>query len=781
MDQKVKTLIVEDEELIRMNLRAMLEDLGYSVIEAANGKEGLDVFDREQPDIILADLRMPVMDGITMISRLKDKSDEIPIIVISGTGNVRDAVTSLRLGAWDYIIKPVSDADGMDIVIRRTIEKSNLIKENRLYREHLEEMVQTRTNELLESETRYRRLLESVISYVYTVIIKDRVPVSTVHSQGCEAVTGFSPREYEDDKYLWLRMIHSDDKSYVLDMSQKILDGSLSLSFEHRIHHKDGAIRWVHNTLVPHTTVMGELLSYDGIVVDITDRKLAEIALQESEAKLRSIVDNIGIGISLINTKMEVLEINQRMRHWFPRVNPAQHPVCYNAFYIPPRENVCDNCPTWKTLQDGLIHDVTMQRPVGSTQRTYRHVSSPLLNARGEVTAAIELIEDITERIFLETQLLQAQKMEAVGRLAGGIAHDFNNMLNVVIGYTELSLDDVDKSSPIYNNLQEIRKVAGRTSDLTHQLLAFAHKETLNPRVLDLNETVEGILKMLRHMIGEDIDLAWIPEGVCTVKMDPTQIDQILANLCVNARDAIAGVGNITIKTHTETLNEDYGTKHPGFIPGDYVLLAVSDNGCGMDKETIGKIFEPFFTTKETGKGTGIGLATVYGIIKQNKGFINVYSEPGHGTTFNIYLPLYTTGTEVKAEKKIEESAMRGHETVLLVEDEEAILDVTKAMLEKLGYRVLITSSPDESFGIAEKHADEIRMLITDVVMPEMNGPDLAEKLISLYPGLKVLFMSGYTGNVIARYGIQDKGVNFIHKPFSRLALASKIREILDT
>jgi len=392
---------------------------------------------------------------------------------------------------------------------------------------------------------------------------------------------------------------------------------------------------------------------------------------------------------------------------------------------------------------------------------------------------------DITERRRaqkeqekLQAQLNQAQKMESVGRLAGGIAHDFNNMLSVIIGYAELALDEVEPTHPLYRALQEIFNAGKRSADITRQLLAFARKQTIAPRVLDLNETVEGMLKMLRRLIGEDISLAWLPSsGLGSVKMDPSQMDQILANLCVNARDAIVGVGKVTIETHRVTFDQTYCATHAGFTPGDFVLLSVSDDGCGMDKETLGKIFEPFFTTKEKGQGTGLGLATVYGIVKQNNGFINVYSEPGHGTTFNIYLPPHEGEVGEKGGIATTTTPTGQGETILLVEDEIAILDLGKSMLEKLGYTVLAAHSPGEAFRLVKTHAGAIHLLITDVVMPEMNGRDLAGQLHTLYPGLKTLFMSGYTANVIAHRGILDEGVCFIHKPFSAKDLAVKVRE----
>ncbi|MBI5604423.1 MAG: PocR ligand-binding domain-containing protein [Deltaproteobacteria bacterium] len=540
-----------------------------------------------------------------------------------------------------------------------------------------------------------------------------------------------------------------------------------------------------HNVIFHKATFTGRdgaLAGLVGAVVDITERKRVERALEESEAKTRSILDNIGIGVALISPEMEILELNHQMREWFPGIDPGQHPICYRAFNDPPREVMCDYCPTYKTLQDGQVHKATTLTPQADGPRNYRIVSSPILNASGEVTAAIEIVEDITETLSLESQLQQAQKLESVGRLAGGVAHDFNNMLGVILGQTELAMGEVDPAQSLFATLLEIRKAAERSADLTRQLLAFARKQTVVPRVLDLNEILEGMLRMLRRLIGEDIDLVWVPgKNLWSIKVDPSQIDQILANLCVNARDAIAGLGKVTIETENTTFDEAYCADHPGFIPGDFVMLAVSDDGHGMDKDTLDKIFEPFFTTKEIGRGTGLGLATVYGTVKQNSGFINVYSEPGHGTTFKIYLPRHAVISEQMSKETPAAPVARGHETILLVEDEPAILNMTRQMLERFGYRVLSASTPGEAIRMAREHAGEIHLLISDVVMPEMNGRELAKNLISLYPGLKRLFMSGYTANVIAHHGVLDEGIHFIQKPFSIQALAVKVREALDS
>ena len=368
-----------------------------------------------------------------------------------------------------------------------------------------------------------------------------------------------------------------------------------------------------------------------------------------------------------------------------------------------------------------------------------------------------------------------------MGRLAGGVAHDVNNVLSVILGHAELAMTQVDGTDRLHRHLREIRKAARHSAALTGQLLAFARKQTVAPKVLELNDTVAGMLKMLRRLIGEDIELLWRPgDDLWPVRIDPAQIDQILANLSVNARDAIAGVGKATIETANVTIDEAFCADHAGLVPGEYVLLAVSDDGCGIDKATQEHLFEPFFTTKEVGKGTGLGLATVYGIVKQNNGFINVYSEPKRGATFKIYLPRYLGKAAQIQKAGLEEPVGRGRETVLLVEDDPAILDIGRMMLEDFGYRVLTANTPGEAIRIAEEHAGMIDLLMTDVVMPEMNGRDLAKQVLSLYPDIKRLFMSGYTADVIAHQGVLDEGVNFIQKPFSMQALAAKVREVLD-
>jgi PAS domain S-box-containing protein len=385
------------------------------------------------------------------------------------------------------------------------------------------------------------------------------------------------------------------------------------------------------------------------------------------------------------------------------------------------------------------------------------------------------------QQAHLEAELQQAQKLESVGRLAGGVAHDFNNMLGVILGRVEMAAEGLEADHPLYEDLQEIQKAAERSADFTRQLLAFARKQTVAPQVLNLNETVEKVFLMLKRLIGENIELVWHPlKTLWPVRIDPTQIDQLLTNLCVNARDAITGIGQITIETGTALFTKEDCDQHDGCVPGDYVMLSVRDTGEGMEEDTLQHIFEPFFTTKAVGEGTGLGLATAYGAVHQNNGFIDVDSELGEGTLFRVYLPRHI-GPNLSGKTESADSAIqRGQETVLVVEDEPTILSMTTKMLARQGYDVLSASTPGEAIRLAREQPGGIDLLITDVVMPEMNGRDLAKNLILIYPDLKRLFMSGYTADVIAHNGVLDEGVSFIQKPFAQKELAAQVRQTLD-
>ncbi len=534
---------------------------------------------------------------------------------------------------------------------------------------------------------------------------------------------------------------------------------------------------------------------------DLTDRLHAEQTLQEAHRRLADIIEFLPDATFVIDQDRKVIAWNRSMEQLtnMPKeeiLGKRTYSLCFYPELRPilidialdPIERTRVEYPTIEIRGNEVFGEAFVPNVWEGKGAYCWGAASKLFDAEGHVTGAIESIRDITDRKrseeehhFLQTQLFQAQKMESVGRLAGGVAHDFNNMLGVILGHIEMAMDQVGPSHSLYEDLLQIQKAAQRSADLTRQLLAFARKQTISPRVLDLNETVSGMLKILQRLIGEDIHLLWKPAAeLWPILIDPTQVDQILANLSVNARDAIAGVGNLTIETENVFFDEEYCSAHTGFEPGEYALLAVSDDGSGMDKETQAKIFEPFFTTKEMGKGTGLGLATIYGIVKQNNGFINVYSELGHGTTFKIYLPRHLGEATQSKSKTSAEKISGGHETLLLVEDESAVLIMTKNMLERLGYRVLTASTSDEAIAQAKQHNSLVQMLITDVIMPGMSGRDLAAKLVSLYPNLKTLFMSGYTADSISHHHIMDEHEHFISKPFNMRDLATKVREVLE-
>ena len=563
------------------------------------------------------------------------------------------------------------------------------------------------------------------------------------------------------------------------------LAGEVLRCDEDRLVRADGSVQYLRWEMHPWRNSRGEI---GGIVIfteDVTRQKRAEMALRESEERFCLLVENAPEGI-FVQAEGRFLFVNPALARMLGAARPEDLIGQDVLAFIAPE--YCD------VVRDRIL----LQRKTGGIappmEQEYLRLDGTRIPV--ETTAMpvrfagrdahLVFIRDVAERRRIEqerqnlqAQLAQAQKMDSIGRLAGGVAHDFNNMLGVILGHADLALDELEPASPLYGNLQEIRKAAIRSGDLTRQLLAFARKQTIAPKALDLNATVEGMLQMLRRLIGENVELAWHPSPVpARVQMDPSQIDQILANLCVNARDAVGDKGHVAIETGLAEFDEAYCAAHAGFLPGRFVRLAVGDDGCGMDSQTLLRLFEPFFTTKEIGKGTGLGLATVYGIVKQNNGFINVDSEVGRGSTFRIYLPQLRDAPAETAPAAPPPLPV-GHETILLVEDEPALLNMARTMLEQIGYRVLPAATPAAALRLAKLESGRIDLLMTDVVMPQMNGRDLGQILAEEVPGLKRLFMSGYTADVIAHHGMLEPGVHFIAKPFTPSELAVKIREVL--
>lgn len=522
------------------------------------------------------------------------------------------------------------------------------------------------------------------------------------------------------------------------------------------------------------------------------ERNRALEVLQESEEKYRLIAQQTADAIYIINIEQEQ----------FTYASPSVQRV----FGYTPEE--CFDLRTRDLLTDAS-YTLQKQKMMQAIERGQREPEVAELEAvhkdghtlpievharflfdeRGNPVEILGVARDITERkqaeadrSDLQRQLTQAQKMESIGRLAGGVAHDFNNMLGVIIGRSEMSLKRAEQDPSLTADLQAILKVAHHSASLTRQLLAFARIESVSPQVINLNEIMGDMLSILRHLIGEDIELDWRPgDGLWPIKMDPPQVSQILANLCVNARDAISNVGRITIETQNVCFDAAAGGDHGGVCSGEYVRITFSDTGCGVDPAIMDNIFEPFFTTKGVGRGTGLGLSTVYGVVRQNKGFIDVVSEPDKGTTFRINLPKYHGGTDRASIEDWQPSKFYGSETILLVEDESTMLEMTTMMLEEMGYSVLAANRPTDAIELAQKNPNGIQLLITDIVMPGMNGKDLAAELLSRVPELKCLFMSGYTADELSRYSKLDWGRHFIQKPFTLEDLVTKVRAVLDS
>ncbi|MFH1155244.1 MAG: transporter substrate-binding domain-containing protein [Pseudomonadota bacterium] len=699
----------------------------------------------------------------------------------------------------------------------------------------LRKQVAGRTAELKESEEKFRLLFENMINgfALHKLIVNEKSqPADYVFmdvNPAFERLTGLK-RENILGRTVTeiLPGTENDPADWIGRYGRVALTGE-----ETRFEHYSQALgKWF--SILAFSPRKGQFAT---LFTDITGRKLSEQRIEHLNRVLRSIrdvnqlivrerspevlireicrllVDNRGYASALI----VLTDKNNRPVSWARSGLVAASETLdtwLESFRLPPccqdgnpgktvmlkgdSSEVCCQCPIagefagTRSLCIGLIHE---GRTFGYLVAALNH---DLTVDEEEEILSVEMGFDIAyalsvlemeadheaserKRELLQNQLVQAQKMESVGRLAGGVAHDYNNMLSIIIGNAELCLERVTPGDLMHEDLMEILAAAKRSADITKQLLAFARRQTIAPRVLDLNDTIDSMLKMLRRLIGEDIDLSWVPGAALPpVRIDPSQVDQILANLCVNARDAIQGVGRITIETGNCSFDEAYCSDHKGFVPGDYVMLAVSDDGRGMTPETLNSIFEPFFTTKGLGKGTGMGLATVYGIVKQNSGFINVYSELSKGTTIKVYFPEYAGQNADPHPGKPPEDPRASGETVLLVEDDASILKLGTRILMGLGYTVLAAATPGEAVTLAEKHQGVISLLITDVVMPDMNGRDLSEKLKKICPDLKVLFMSGYTADVIARRGILEHGVSFMPKPFSRNDMAEKVRTILD-
>jgi two-component system cell cycle sensor histidine kinase/response regulator CckA len=641
---------------------------------------------------------------------------------------------------------------------------------------------------LRKSEEKYRTILETMNEGLFENDLKGNY--TYLNDAACRMV-GYEREELIGRSF---RETSSPELAKFLhEVFRRVYEtGNPEMLVDYEVRHKDGSVRihQSHPSLIRDSN--GKPIGFRNLVRDVTELKNAEIAMRKSEERYRMIAENVHDIIWTIDVP--------GMRYTY--VSPAVFGVMgFRSEELLSKHARDYMTPASYAFVERLLaeeHDrkdsavnplrtmeLELNRKDGGTVWVEVAVTYNR-DAKGAIAEILGVTRDITERKRaeeerhkLETQLLHAQKMESVGRLAGGVAHDFNNMLNVILGYAELIKIQLSNSDPLFKDVTEIEKAAYRSRDVTRQLLAFSRKQIIAPRPVDLNELILNMQNSLVRLIGEDIDLRFCPgEKLWRIQFDPSQMEQIIFNLGVNARDAMPVGGKLTIETENVQLNEAYCRDHLGFTPGQYVLLGVSDDGAGMDKETLSHVFEPFFTTKETGKGTGLGLATVYGIVKQNDGLINVYSEPGRGTVFRIYIPRSMKEGDV-AEEEEDATIVLGTGNVLLVEDDEMVRKMTSEMLGALGYSVTATGDPYEALSMIQEPDTKVDLIITDVVMPGMSGTDLRDKIIDVRPGIKVLFMSGYTSNVIVHRGVLEENVHFIQKPFNLKDFARKVSETI--
>jgi PAS domain S-box-containing protein len=624
---------------------------------------------------------------------------------------------------------------------------------------------------LREREERFRQIAENIkeVFFVMDSSYRETLYISPAY----EEIWGRTCQSLYDNPRSFLEPVPPEDRERLVAMIAKLQQGEQPGDIEYQVVQPDGEVRWVLSNAAAIRNEQGEVYRITGVAMDVTERKRAQEAQAQSEALYRKVIEASFDGIDLTEEGV-VREANRGFAEMFG----------YSMDEVVGR-------PILDFVADESA-DMVRQRIAEGLEGTYELVGKQkngtkiLLEATarthniGSRTGRLTALRDLTGKRQLEDQFRQAQKMEAVGRLAGGVAHDFNNLLTVISSCAELVLMDTAEGDPRQENLQEIRKASQGAAGLTRQLLAFSRQQVIEPKLITIEEVVTTAEKMLQRLIGEDVELiAVLNKDRATVKIDPGQLDQVIMNLAVNARDAMPDGGTLTLETSSVELDEAYARTHWPATPGRFAMLTVTDTGTGMTEQTRGRIFEPFFTTKEVGKGTGLGLATVYGIVKQSGGFICVYSELGYGTSFKIYLPRVDEAPTARQEETTTASLL-GTETVLLTEDAPALRSTARQILERYGYTVIEAPSSAAALTLERSRVGPIHLLLTDVVMPGMSGRELAERFTVQRPGVKVLYMSGYTDDAVVRHGVLRPGIAYLQKPFTPDGLARKIREVLD-
>jgi PAS domain S-box-containing protein len=753
----LNALIVEDsaddKELLLRELRRAYQVHHRWVWTEPEMKKALA---EQKWDVILSDFSMPEFSATQALEVLRQSGLDLPFLIISGTIGEETAVSALQAGANDFLLK-----DNMARLCP-AIERERRECANRHARRDAEYA-------LYRSEARFRRLAESGVVGI-SVVARDG-PVLEANDAFLEMVK-YSREELNAGAINWAELTPPEWRQASLDALAQLEQKGSARPWHKEYLRRDG-------TRIP--IMIGSARLEDGsnlsISVDLSEQKRVEAALRQTEDRYRRIVETTNEGVWIVDAEGALTFVNGRMAKMLGEEVGAMVGRPIKDFVYPESHPQLSGMLERADGDAGQVEIRFVKRDGGDL---WGLVDATRLPSTGS-DAVLGMLVDVTQRRRLEDQLRQAQKMEAIGNLSGGIAHDFNNILSVIISYTSLMLSDLTPGDPMRTDLEEVKRASERASDLTRQLLAFGRQQVLQPRELDLNQILVGMEKMLRRVLREDTELSLLTSHTLgTAYADAGQVEQVVMNLVVNARDAMPEGGKITIETSNVDLDEAYAAAHHDVTPGSYVMLAITDTGTGMNKNTLGRIFDPFFTTKEQGKGTGLGLSMVFGIVKQSKGHIWVYSELEKGTTFKIYLPRVEGSGIDELVELPPPTTLRGTETILLVEDDEQVRAISRAILRRQGYNVIEAQNGGEALLTCEKYTAKIHLLITDVVMPRMSGRELAERLRPLRPGMKVLYVSGYTENSVVHHGVLESDVAFLHKPITPGALARKVREVLD-
>jgi PAS domain S-box-containing protein len=753
--------VADDAELIAAELRrAGLAFTSHRVDSEASLRQALRHF---APDVVLSDHSLPHFNARDALRVVQSERPQTPVIIVTGSLDEETAADYIKAGAADYVVK--HHLHRLGPAVRRAMDNCRDATERKRVEEELR-----RTTEFLS----HAQAFAHIGSWEW-----DIQGDAITWSEETYRIFGLTPAHGPIALEQYLALIHPDDRDTVGGAVRHTLETGASFEIDHRILLPDGSVHFLHGRGGLVTDPTGRPVGMTGTVLDITTRKRAEEALREAKNHLETLIASAPLAILSIAADGIVQTWNpaaERVFGW-----TAAEVVGRRAPFVPAEKTDEFAALQCRVMSGESLNGVELVRQKkDGTPVTVSLFAAPLRDGNGRVTGILALIEDVTGVKRLEQQIVQAQKMEAVGRLAGGVAHDFNNLLTAILGSTDLLLETLPCDHPGREDAVETRKAALRAADLTRQLLAFSRQQVLALQVLDLNGVVANMDRMLQRLIGEDVELRTVlTTGLGAVRADPGQLEQVIVNLAVNARDAMPGGGKLTIETMNVALEEAYLAAHTVVAPGSYVMLAVSDNGAGMDAATQAQVFEPFFTTKIKGQGTGLGLATVYGIVKQSGGYIWVYSEPGRGTTFKVYLPRVDAPVDTPGPDPVVTASLRGSETILLVEDQEEVRNLIRRILAGRGYHMLVAAGGPEALRLTVQHAGTIDLLVTDVVMPGMSGREVALLLAPAHPKMKALYLSGYTDESIVRHGMLEAGLAFLQKPFSAEALARKVREVL--